>query len=67
MLLLFPAADGSGRSTWHEAGEGNVIEHTHRMVMASGNMHGDLDNEGYYGKYFKYPTIFKYDITWINF
>ena len=50
-------------STWHEAGKGNVIERKHEMVMASGNMHGDLDNEGYYGNYFKYPTIFKYDIT----
>ena len=67
MSLLFPAAGGSGRSTRHEAGEGNVIECMHGMVMASGNVHGDLDNEGYDGNYFKYPTIFKYDITMINF
>ena len=67
MSLLFTAAGGGGRSTLHEAGEGNVIECIDGMVMASGNMHVELDNEGYYGNYFKYATIFKYDITWSNF
>ena len=52
MSLLFPAAGGGSRSKQHEAGEGNVIECRHGMVMASGNMHVDLDNEGYYGNYF---------------
>ena len=46
----------------HEADhvEENVLEHQDGMVVGSENLQVDLNNEGLYGNYFNYPTIFKY-------
>ena len=44
----------------------DVLEGRDGMVMGGGNLCVDLDNKGFYGNYFEYPTIFKYEITWNN-
>ena len=54
---------------WHEVAnvKGDVLDGRDGMAMGSGNMQVKFNNERFYGNYFNYPTIFKYEITWNNF